>query len=61
MTLLRAGKCNYGRDDCVALSDPLSIRHFTRALGCTEGQLLEAVAVVGSQRLTYVIAFARDP
>ena len=50
MRLLRAGTRNYGGDDRVDLTDPLSIRYFTRAFGCTEAQLLEAIAVLGLEK-----------
>jgi hypothetical protein len=41
---------NYGHDESVDLGDPGSIRHFTRALGCSERQLREAIALVGPRR-----------
>lgn len=47
---LRAGRRNYGSDARVDLSDPLSIRHFTRALGCTERELRDAVSELGPTR-----------
>jgi hypothetical protein len=59
MTSLRAGKHNYGRDERIDLLDPLSIRHFTRAFGCTERELREAVAARGPEKRSVQSCFRR--
>lgn len=61
MRLLRAGKRNYGADERVDLLDPLSIRHFTRALGSTERELIEAVARAGPEKSKLRLLFRRRP
>jgi hypothetical protein len=59
MTRLRAGKRNYGHDDRIDLFDPLSVRHFTRAFGCSEQELREAVAAWGPEKATVRRCFRR--
>jgi hypothetical protein len=59
MATLRAGRYNYGHEQRIDLLDPLSVRYFTRAFGCTERELREAVAAWGPEKVSVRRCFRR--
>jgi len=52
---------NYGKSTVITLDDPQAVRHFTRALGCNERELREAVAAVGPKVAQVRSCFRRRP
>jgi Protein of unknown function (DUF3606) len=52
---------NYGHELAVDMEDRDSVRYFTRALGCSEPELREAVAAVGPRRANLRMRFRPRP